>query len=488
MSDFFPVLRVFGALVGFFSFGMLVPLVVSWTHADGLRHVWAISAGISFFCGFVVWGSLRRHRRELQARHGIFLVSFTWVLLPLFATLPMMWALDSIGRPVNFTHAYFESVSGLTTTGATVLAKLDELPVSINVWRTFLQWIGGMGILVLAVAILPLLGVGGSQLFKAEVAGPIKDSKITPRVKDTAKGLWGIYATFSTVCFLAYWAGGMTAMDAMMHMFTTVSLGGLSSHDSSFAHFGSPLLECVAVVFMLAASCNFALYFIALRKGHWRGFWRDPELRATLTALIGGGLLVALVLWAKGTYGLWDALRYGMFHAISVGSTTGYATVDYLAWPVFAPLFMLLLSGVATSAGSAGCGIKMVRVLILVKQARREMTRLVHPRAVQPVTLGGMVVDHRVIFSVLAFMLVYGVTTISLSMLLVLTDLDPVTAFSAVLASVNCTGPGLGSVGPAGNFSGLTDFQVWVCTFAMVLGRLEMLSFIALLTPSFWRK
>lgn len=488
MSDFFPVLRVLGALLGFFSFGMFVPWVISWTHADGLRHVWAGSAAISLACGVALWGGLNRHRRELQPRHGIFLVSLTWVLLPLFSTLPLMWALDSIGRPVNFAHAYFESVSGLTTTGATVLSKLDELPVSINVWRTFLQWIGGMGILVLAVAILPLLGVGGSQLFRAEVAGPIKDSKLTPRVKETAKGLWGIYATFSAVCFLAYWAGGMTAIDAMMHMFTTVSLGGLSSHDASFAYFKSPLLEGVAVIFMLAASCNFALYFIAMRKGHWRGFWRDPELRGTLIALIGGGLLVAVVLWAKGVYGPVDALRYGVFHAISVGSTTGYSTVDYLAWPVFAPLFMLLLSGVATSAGSAGCGIKMVRVLILVKQARREMTRLVHPRAVQPVTLGSMVVDHRVIFSVLAFMLVYGVTTISLSMLLVLTDLDPVTAFSAVLASVNCTGPGLGSVGPAGNFSSLTDFQVWVCTFAMVLGRLEMLSFIALLTPSFWRK
>jgi len=488
MSDFFPVLRVLGALLTFFSLGMFVPWVISWTHADGLRHVWASSAAFSFVCGVALWGGLRRYKRELQARHGIFLVSFTWVLLPLFSTLPLMWALDSIGRPINFTHAYFESVSGLTTTGATVLSKLDELPVSINVWRTFLQWLGGMGILVLAVAILPLLGVGGSQLFKAEVAGPIKDSRLTPRVKETAKGLWGIYATFSAACFLAYWAGGMTAIDAMMHMFTTVSLGGLSSHDASFAYFHSPLLEGVAVVFMLAASCNFALYFIAIRKGHWRGFWRDPELRATLLTLIGSGLLVAVVLWAKGVYGPLDALRYGVFHAISVGSTTGFSTVDYLAWPVFAPLFMLLLSSVATSAGSAGCGIKMVRVLILVKQARREMTRLVHPRAVQPVTLGSMVVDHRVIFSVLAFMLVYGVTTISLSMLLVLTDLDPVTAFSAVLASVNCTGPGLGTVGPAGNFSALTDFQVWVCTFAMVLGRLEMLSFIALLTPSFWRK
>ncbi|MBO9647851.1 MAG: TrkH family potassium uptake protein [Variovorax sp.] len=488
MSDFLPVLRVLGALITFFSLGMFVPWVISWTHADGLRHVWAISAAIAFVCGAALWIGLRRYKRELQPRHGIFLVSFTWVLLPLIATLPLMWSLHDVGRPINFTHAYFEAVSGLTTTGATVLAHLDDLPVSINIWRTFLQWIGGMGILVLAVAILPLLGVGGSQLFKAEVAGPIKDSKLTPRVKETAKGLWGIYATFSVVCFLAYWAGGMSAIDALMHMFTTVSLGGLSSHDASFAYFHSAVLEAVAVFFMLAASCNFALYFVAMRKGSLRGFWRDPEMRATLTALIGGGFLVAIVLWAKGVYGPIDALRHGMFHAISVGSTTGYATVDYLHWPVFAPMFMLLLSGVATSAGSAGCGIKMVRVLILVKQARREMTRLVHPRAVQPVTLGSVVVDNRVIFSVLAFMLVYGVTTIALSMLLVLTDLDPVTAFSAVIASVNCTGPGLGSVGPAGNFSALTDFQVWVCTFAMVLGRLEMLSFIALLTPSFWRK
>jgi trk system potassium uptake protein TrkH len=488
MSDFFPALRVLGALLAFFSLGMFVPWIISWTHADGLRHVWAISAAISFACGAALWVGLHRYKRELHPRHGIFLVSFTWVLLPLFAALPLMWALDTVGRPINFTHAYFEAVSGLTTTGATVLSRLDELPVSINVWRTFLQWLGGMGILVLAVAILPLLGVGGSQLFKAEVAGPIKDSKLTPRVKETAKGLWGIYATFSAACFLAYWAGGMTAIDAMMHMFSTVSLGGLSSHDASFAHFASPLLEGVAVIFMLAASCNFALYFIAMRKGHWRGFWRDPELRATLGTLIGGGLFMAIVLWAKDVYGPVEALRHGVFHTISLGSTTGYSTTDYLHWPVFAPIGMLLLSGVATSAGSTGCGIKMVRVLILVKQARREMARLVHPRAVQPVTLGSVVVDHRVIFSVLAFMLVYGVTTITLSMLLVLTDLDPVTAFSAVLASVNCTGPGLGSVGPAGNFSGLTNFQMWVCTFAMVLGRLEMLSFIALLTPSFWRK
>jgi len=488
MTDFLPVLRVLGALITFFALGMLLPWCISEMHGDGLRHVWAGSAAIAFACGAALWAGLRRYRRELQPRHGIFLVSCTWLLLPLVATLPMMWSLHTIGRPVSFTHAYFESVSGLTTTGATVFSGLDKLPVSINFWRTFLQWLGGMGILVLAVAILPMLGVGGGQLFKAEVAGPIKESKFTPRIKETAKGLWGIYALLSLACFLGYWAGGMTAMDALMHMFATVSLGGLSSHDASLAYFSSPVIETVAVLCMLAASCNFALYFVAMRKGDWRGFWRDPEMRATLTALIGGGLLVALFLWVKGSYGLLDALHYGVFHTISVASTTGFATVDYLDWPAFAPLFMLLLSSVATSAGSTGCGIKMVRVLILVKQSRREMTRLVHPHAVQPVRLGNRVVEHHEIFSVLAFMLVYGGTILGLSMLMVLSDLEPMTAFSAVLASVNCVGPGLGSIGPSGNYTALTDFQVWVCTFGMVLGRLELLSFIALLTPSFWRK
>ncbi|MBX9836241.1 MAG: TrkH family potassium uptake protein, partial [Burkholderiaceae bacterium] len=392
------------------------------------------------------------------------------------------------GRPMSFTHAYFEAVSGLTTTGSTVLSNLDTLPVSVNVWRTFLQWIGGMGILILAVAVLPLLGVGGAQLFKAEAAGPIKDTKLTPRMTETAKGLWGVYALFSIACVLAYWAAGMEPLDALMHMFSTVSLGGLSSHDASFAFFQSPLLEGVALAFMLLASCNFALYFVAMRKGHWHGFWHDPEMRATFATLLGGGLFVALLLWFKGVYGPLDALRHGVFHVVSVATTTGYATVDYLTWPVFAPVFMLMLSGVATSAGSTGGGIKMMRMLVLVKQARRELTRLVHPNAIQPVRLGGTVVDSSMIFSVLAFMLVYGGTIIVLSMVLLLTDLDTLTAFSAVIASVNCTGPGLGAIGPASNYSVLTDFQIWVCTLAMLLGRLEILSFMALLTPAFWRR
>ena len=488
MRDFLPVLRVLGVLLALFSAVMAVPGIVSLAYADGLAHIYPATVGLTLACGLALWLGLRRHRRELHPRDGVVLVSLTWVLLPLFASLPLLAAFHELGRPIGFTHAYFEAVSGLTTAGGTVLAKVDQLPISVNFWRTLLQWVGGMGVLVLAVAVLPLLGVGGSQLFKAEVAGPIKDNRVTPRVAETAKGLWGVYAVLSLGCALAYWAGGMAPMDAVMHMFTTVSLGGLSPYDASFGQFKSPLLEAIAIGFMLVASCNFALYFIAMRKGHWRGIWRDPELRATLSVLVGGGLLVAVLLWAKGVYPPLLALRHGMFHVVSVGTTTGYATLDYLHWPAFAPIFMLLLSGVATSAGSTGGGIKMVRMLILFKQALREMNRLVHPRAVQPVTLGAIVVDHRVIFSVLAFMLVYGATAITLSMVLLLTDMDPVTAFSAVIASLNCMGPGLGAVGPASNFSTLGDFQLWVCTLAMVLGRLEMLSFIALLTPAFWRR
>lgn len=488
MSDVLPVMRVLGALLALFAVSMGVPLAASLWAREGLWQHYATAIAVTSMASALLWGGLRAHKRELLPRHGVMLVSVVWGILPLFAALPLLLVMHAIDRPLSFTHAYFESVSGLTTTGATVLAELDRLPLSVNMWRTFMQWIGGMGILILAVAVLPLLGVGGSQLFKAEAAGPVKDTKLTPRMTETAKGLWGVYVVFSLVCALAFWLGGMTPPDAIMHMFATVSLGGLSPHDASFAYFESPLLETIALVFMLCASCNFALYFIALRKGNWRGFWRDPEMRATITALLGGGLLVALLLWAKGVYDPLQALRHGMFNVVSVATTTGFATTDYLGWPVFAPVFMLLLSGVATSAGSTGGGIKMVRMLILLKQARREMTRIVHPRAVQPVRLGDRVVDNRMIFSVLAFMLVYGATVITLSMVLLLTDLDMVTAFSAVLASVHCMGPGLGMLGPASNFAVLSDFQLWVCTLAMLLGRLEILSFMALLTPAFWRR
>ena len=488
MRDLFPVLRVLGVLLVFFAVSMTVPLAASLFSHDGMWQAWPMAMVATIVVGTVMWFCMRHHKQELQPRHGVILVTLVWVCLPLSAALPMVLVYHQMGMELPLTYAYFEAVSGLTTTGSSVLSHLDALPISLNIWRTFLQWLGGMGILILAVAIMPLLGVGGSQLFRAEAAGPVKDTKLTPRITGTAKGLWGVYAVFSVSCFGAFWLGGMTPLEALMHMFTTVSLGGLSPHDTSFGYFQSPLLEAIALVFMVAASCNFALYFIAMRKGHWRGFLRDPEMRATVGVLLGGSLLVALLLWAKGVYGPLDALRYGMFNAVSMATTTGFATTDFLSWPVFAPVFMLFLSGMATSAGSTGGGIKMMRMLILFGQARRELTRLVHPRAVQPVVLGGRVVDSRMIFAVMAFMLVYGGTIVLLSMVLMLTDLDPITAFSAVVASVHCVGPGLGKIGPASTYASLTDFQIWVCTLGMLLGRLEILSFLALLTPAFWRR
>lgn len=488
MTDLRPVLRVLGVLLIMFGSTMAVPALASYATEDGVFSVYPVTIGLTWACGLLLWWTSRKEQRELQARHGIILVAFVWTVFPLFAALPLYLGYDHIDRALSWQHAYFEAVSGLTTTGATVLNHVDTLPLSLNVWRTFLQWMGGMGILILAVAILPMLGMGGSQLFRAEAAGPVKDTKLTPRMAETAKGLWAVYAFFSLLCALAYWLAGMTPWDAVMVMFTTVSLGGLTPHDASFAYFNSPVIEGISVVFMLLASCNFALYFVALRKRRFSVLYREPEVCATIGTLLGGGLLIAGLLWFKGVYAPLEALRMGVFHTVSVATTTGYAVVDFGLWPPFAPIFLLMLSGVATSAGSTGGGIKMIRMLLLLKQTRREMRRLVHPNAVQPVTVGGQAVDDRVIFSVLAFMLVYCATIAVLTMALLLTDMDFTNALGAVLASVNCAGVGWGDLGPSNNFAGLTSFQLSVTTLGMLMGRLEILSFLALLTPAFWRR
>ena len=489
MQTLLPVLGLLGIILAVFGLTLAVPLGVSLGLGDGAHRAFGAEMVLTIVVGGALWALTRRFRRELQARDGVLLVVLAWSVLPVFGALPLLAHFEEAGRPISWTDAYFEAVSGLTTSGGTVLSGLDALPPSINVWRTFLQWLGGLGILILAVAILPMLGVGGSQLFRAEAAGPLKDTKLTPRITETAKGLWTVYAVLSLACVAAYWAGGMAPLDAWMHMFSTVSLGGFSGYDASFGHFASPLLETVAIVFMLMCSCNFAVYFLAVRK---RSVWvalRDTEAQATVAVMLGGALLVAVVLWVRHTYDdPLAALRYATFNVVSIASTTGYATTDYLLWPVFPPVLMLLLSGMATSAGSTGCGIKMIRVLLLVKQTRRELTRLIHPRAVRPVTLGGAPVGNDVIFAVLGYMLVYGVTLIGFVMLLLLSEMSFEEAVGAAVASVHCMGPGLGSTGPAGNYGHLTDFQKWVLTLAMLVGRVELLSFMVLFTRQFWRK
>jgi trk system potassium uptake protein TrkH len=481
----FPVLNVLGFVLMIFAFTMLAPLLVALIGGDAALAAYDNAFLITLGGGLLLWLATRRFKRELQPRDGFLLVTLVWTVLPAFATLPFLFHL----RELSLTDAYFEAMSGLTTTGATTLTGLDALPVSINFWRCLLQWLGGMGILVLAVAILPLLGVGGTQLFRAEAAGPMKEHKLTPRMTETAKGLWTVYALISLACLLAYRWAGMSWLDATMHMFTTTSLGGLSPHDASFAYFNSPLLEWISVVFMLIASVNFALYFLVWRRRHFGVVLADTEARGTLLVMFAAVLAVAVYLYWHGVYpDFATALRYAAFNVVSIASTTGYATADFNQWPAFAPWLMLMLSGMATSAGSTGAGIKMIRAVVLLKQSFREMLRILHPRVVNPVHIRGQVVENNVIFAILAFMLIYGGSVIALTMLLTISGLDIITAFSAVVACINNMGPGLNQVGPASNYAALSDLETWILTFAMLIGRLELMAVLVLFTPAFWRK
>jgi trk system potassium uptake protein TrkH len=479
------VIALIGRMVLIFALLMAVPLAFAVVGGDAAEQAFVQGLLGTLAAGALMSLATRRFRRELQPRDGFLLVGLTWLVLPAFGALPLLLALPEL----SVTDAYFEAMSAFTATGATVLTGLDDLPLSVNVWRCFMMLVGGLGIIVLAVAILPLLGVGGSQLFRAETAGPMKDQKLTPRIADTARAIWVAYALLAVSCTLAYRWAGMSWVDAFLHMCSTVSLGGFSSYDASFGHWNSPLIEGVAVVFMLLSGISLTLYFLAWRSRSLAPLWRSVEVRAFYGVLLGSITLIVAYLVLGGTYpDVGEALRHTVFHVVSVATTTGYASQDYAQWPLFAPMLIILLGCFATCAGSTGGGIKMIRLLILLAQARREMVRIVHPRAVNPVVIGGRPVGDATVQGVMAFMMIYGVTIVGLTMVLLFSGLDPVTAFTAVVACVNNIGPGLGEVGPATNFSGLTDFQTWVCTLAMLLGRLELLSVLVLLTPSFWRR
>jgi trk system potassium uptake protein TrkH len=487
MKHYLPVFAVLGGVLMLFALTMLVPLGFAFIGDDSALLAYDGAIAITLGSGALLFFGCRKRgpRRELQPRDGFLLVTLVWSVLPIFGALPLMFHLPDL----SFTDAYFEATSGLTTTGATVLTGLDALPTSINVWRCFMVLIGGMGILVLAVAILPLLGVGGSQIFKAETPGPMKDAKLTPRIAETARGLWAVYFVIALACMLSLRAAGMGWADAFMHMCSVMGLGGFAAYDASFGFFNSPAIEAVAIFFMLLAGINFALYFVAWRRRSLGGLWRDQEARMFLLVMLCSVLGIAVFLSAHGVYPSFaESLRHAAFNVVSIATTTGLATVDYAQWPAFAPVLMLFLCCFATCAGSTGGGIKMVRALMLVKQARNELKRIVHPRAVTPVTMGGSVVDAKVMQSVLAFMLIYGAVMVTATLLLLASGLDVVSAFTAVIASINNTGPGLGQVGPANNYQGLNDFQTWVCSITMLLGRLELFAVLVLFTPAFWRK
>jgi trk system potassium uptake protein TrkH len=485
LARYAALAQTLGMILMIFGLSFLLPLAVSHLLGDGAQFAYDEALVLTVGAGAALWAVSRGREAELQIRDGFLLVALVWTVLPAFATVPLLLHLPDL----SFTDAYFETVSGLTTSGATTLSGLDRLPPSINLWRTQLVWLGGMGVVVLAVAILPLLGAGGAQVFRAETPGPMKDTKLTPRITETAKGLWVVYFFITVACVLAFRLAGMTWLDALIHAFSTMGLGGFSAHDASFAFWDSPLIEAVAIVFMLIASLNFATHFLAWRHRSLAAYARDPEAGMVLLAMVGSAVAIAAYLWAVGFYpGFWTALRYAAFNVVSIASTTGFASTDFNAWPIFAPLWMLYLSCFATSSGSTGGGMKMIRALVLLKQSVREFTRILHPHAEVPLKVGGGRVEPKLIFGVLAFMLVYGLTIVGMSLVLVGTGLDFVSAFSAVVACINNMGPGLNKVGPATTYAVLTDFQTWVCTAGMLLGRLELFTLLVIFTPSFWRK
>ena len=479
------VVHALGMMLIVFSISYILPLLSSIIYRDEtlidfvLAMVW--TAGI----GMLLWLLTRSHKGELSIRHGYLLVVAMWTAMPAVATLPLLLVVNEL----SFTDAYFEAMSGMTTTGATVLSGLDSLPPSINIWRHEMEWLGGLGIIVLAVAILPLLGIGGRQLFMAEMPGPMKNAALTPRIADTARNLWLVYVAITSVCVVILKLVGMDWLDAICHAFSTMGLGGFSTHDASIGYFDSPVIESVLVIFMLIATVNFASHFLAWRGKTLRIYWYDTEAKAAISLILGSCLGIAVFLWWSGVYPEFlTALRHATFNMVSIGASSGFASVDYGQWPIFAPLWMLFVGCIAASSGSTGGGIKMMRTLVLFKQAGREFLRLLHPSALNPMKIGGRVVPNNIVFAVLGFIFLYFMTIASLIFVLLISGMDFISAFSAMLACVNNFGPGLGVVGPASNYSGLTNFQTWVCTLAMLVGRLEIFTVLILFTPNFWKR
>ncbi len=482
-----PIVNVLAVVIAAFSATMLVPALwaLAISHDAALRAFTQASA-IGMASGVIGWVLTRRFKRELRIRDGVLLVALTWTLIPVVASLPL---LTYFGSTLSFTDAYFEMASGLTTTGATVFTNLDTMPQAINLWRHLVNWFGGMGIIVLAVAILPMLGVGGMQLFKAETPGPMKDSKLTPRIEHTAKALWIVYAAVTAACAVCLRIAGMSWFDAICHAFSAMALGGFSTHDASIGYFDSVAIENVLTVFEVIAALNFATHYLAWRSRSLKAYLHDIEALQVCAALAFSCLLLGLYLFFTGAYGsLGQSMRHATFNLVTIATDCGYATQNFAAWPVFAPMWMLFMSSVTCSSGSTGGGIKMVRTLVLRRQAGNQIMQLLHPRAVLPLKIGGRVMPLELPAAVLGFVFLYFVCIVLLTFALLLSGLDFITAFSAIIACINNMGPGLGSVGPASNYASLTDLQSWICVLAMILGRLEIFPLLMLVTPAFWRK
>ena len=474
--------RVVGFLIMLSSLTMLPPALVGSWYRDGSAVAFLEGFAILVVVGSVIWWPVRKVRQELRIRDGFIIVVAAWLVLGLSGSVPLVLAKEPV---LTFTDAVFESVSGLTTTGATTLTGLDLLPKGILYYRHQGQWLGGMGIIVLAIAVLPMLRVGGMQMYRAETPGPMKDNKLTPRIAETAKALWYLYLGLTVLCAVAYWMAGMTLFDAIGHSFSTLSTGGLSTHDLSFAYFDSPSIELIGVVFMFIAGVNFSLHFMAWRKASMTPYLGDPELKAYLFFVILAAGLCVYGLSLSSNFSLSESFRHGLFQAVSVATSTGFGTDSFYLWPGALPLLLMILSCIGACAGSTAGGIKVIRILLMYVQGQREITRLIHPSAAVPIKLGGRRVPEHVVQAVWGFFSLYVVSFCLMSLTLTALDVDIVTAVSAVLSCLNNLGPALGEAGP--HYASLPDAAMWVLSLAMIMGRLELFTLLVVLSPMFWR-
>ena len=481
------IIRIIGILVMCFSGTMLIPAFVALIYGDGGGKAFMQAFMLSLTAGTLLWWPCHHHKQELRSRDGFLIVVAFWFVLGGLATLPLL-LFDA--PHLTVASAVFEAFSGLTTTGATVMTGLDNLPKAILFYRQLLQWLGGMGIIVLAIAIIPLLGIGGMQLYRAEMSGPMKEQKIRPRITETAKVLWMIYLSLTLSCALAYWLAGMSVFDAITHSFSTVSIGGFSTHDASIGYFNSPLINGITVLFLLVSACNFGLHFRAFstigRENFFKIYLRDPEFRFFISIQLILVVVCTSVMWGHSYFKTsWQDFEQVLFQAVSISTTTGYTTSDFAAWPSFVPVLLISASFMGGCAGSVGGGLRVTRVLVLYLQGKRELKRVVHPNLVYPIKWGKNVLDERVIGSIWAFFSAYILVFLICLLGVIACGVEPFNAFNAVLASINNLGPGLGAV--SSNMIAIPDSAKWILTIAMVCGRLEIFTLLALFTPAFWR-
>ena len=478
------IFRILGILLSLFSLTMIPPLVISLFTKDGSATPFILAFVIILFIGLLFWLPVKNFKNDLRLRDGFFVVVLFWVGLGLTGSIPLL--LSNV-PDLSITDAIFESISGLTTTGATIIVGIDNLPKSILFYRQELQWLGGMGIIVLAVAILPMLGIGGMQLYRAETPGPVKDTKLTPRITETAKSLWYVYLTMTIACAFSYFLAGMGLFDAIAHSFSTVSIGGFSTHDQSIGYFNNSLIESVAIFFMLASGINFTLHFLSFRNINIKPYLNDAELHAYLKILIVICIVCSSYNAIAGNYeNLSEVFRDSIFQTVSIATTTGFTTANFQNWPGFIPLLLIFSCFIGACAGSTCGGIKVIRILLLFKQGIREIKRLIHPNAIFTIKIGDKPISERIIEAVWGFLAVYVIIFAFLLLVLMATDIDFLTAFSALSACINNLGPGLGEVSQ--NYYGINEIAKWILCLAMLLGRLEIFTLLVLFTPAFWQR